>query len=202
MPGREPYGRNVIVAIVAGGPSAAHVPIEQLRGRCRVVAVNDSIIPIPWADCAFTADGSWLRSRALRLTTFAGEIVAALPAGFAIPKMIEDRVTRLTRLDGAAISDDPTAVHYADNSGFGAFSYECARRPDRIILIGYDLNNDGHWHSGYQWRQKFTHRYPQWAASFDVVAEQWKSLGVDVVNVNPDSAIRCFRFAKFDDALG
>lgn len=192
-------GSGVTTFLVGGGPSARAFDLSLLRGCGVVVAINDSFKKLPWADVVFTADGSWLSSRARSLMGFKGEIVAALPCNYAAPVGLQ--LTRLRRLDGVGLNRGASSVYYADNSGFGALA-TFAARSRRIVLVGYDMNGHGHWHDGYEWGHKMVSRFPSWARSFDMVAPLLAARGIDVINVNAQSAIRCFRFAEMADVLG
>jgi len=171
------------VFLIGGGPSAAAVDLSALRGRGIVVAVNDSFRAMPWADVAFTADGVWLRRRAAELQSFAGAVVAAMPPGYRAPPIDVVTVPRTTGY----------------NSGRGALEYVLCQGAMHIALIGYDLNGPGHWHAGYDWTCRFGEKdYQSWAEEF---ASMRLPPGAAVVNLNPDSAIRCFPFLSMDAFL-
>ena len=51
------------VLIVASGPSAAQVPMEQAKGKSFVVAINESWRLCPWADMLYACDGTWWKKR-------------------------------------------------------------------------------------------------------------------------------------------
>jgi FkbM family methyltransferase len=72
-----------------------------------------------------------------------------------------------------------------------------------IALIGYDMAGPGHWHGGYDWPCRFgAADFPEWIAEMDAIAPQIAGRGVRVVNLNRDSAIRCFPFGDLDEMLG
>jgi len=51
----------MIVAVLATGPSLTLEQCDQLRGRCKVVAISDAIRLAPWADALVSADTDWWR---------------------------------------------------------------------------------------------------------------------------------------------
>lgn len=198
--------RGQTVFLIGGGPSVTGQDLDGLRGQGVVVAINDAFRTLPWADAIFTADGSWLRNRAEELRQAWSLIYAALPADLDLAAYFEDvrlpdHLIHLERRDGARLNPNPQVVHYADNSGFGALTWAAALGAPRIVLCGYDLQEEGWWHGGYEWESKGMDRYADWAVSYWLIARDLRRRGVDVVNTNPDSAIRCFRFARLEDCL-
>lgn len=192
------------VFLIGGGPSAGTLDLERLRGRGRVIAINDSAKRLPWADAVFTIDDSWVSRRADFLRTFPGKKIFATQPGYRLPPGIEAEM--LERIDrGGALSNDPMRVVMGFNSGFGAINMAAARKVKRIVLIGYDMdqsNPQTHWHGGYEWKCRFgVNDYPDWARGISDLAPALRSMKVDVVNLNPNSAIRAFRFGTLDEVL-
>lgn len=192
---------NQVAYIIGGGPSARNFNMEALTGRGFVIVVNDGFKRLPRADACFSADGAWLRLRSQALKGFAGNIIAATADSYDDPLPAGAKRVRL--LYGVGISLQPDHVWFADNSGFAALSWAFAIGFRRIALIGFDLNpQGGHWHDGYEWKSRIgPSHYPGWRAAFDTVAPAYAALGGDIINCNPDSNIRGYRFASFDDAV-
>ncbi len=188
------------VFLVGGGPSAAQLDLDKLRGAGTVVAINDSLRRLPWADVAFTADGSWISKRVDLLRSFEGERFAALPAWYRLPPEA-GHIDRVYRSEQPMAKPDPQQVH-GQNSGFAALDLVTARGAKQIALIGYDLTGPGHWHGGYEWTSRFGLRqYPKWVREFHNFAPFVKLRGAEVLNLNPESAIRCWPFAPFDQVV-
>lgn len=187
--------------IVGGGPSARALDLDAMNGRGTIIVINDGFKRIPWADACFTADGAWLRLRAVELASFDGHCVAATADDY--PYLIPAHVERVRLLHGVGISLQRDHVWFANNSGFAALSWAFAMGLRRIALIGFDLNpQGGHWHDGYEWKSRIgPAHYPAWRDAFDCVAPAYAALGGDIVNCSPKSTIKGFRFASFDDAL-
>lgn len=191
--------------IVGGGPTASLLDLDRLRSQAAVYVINDCFRRLPWAPVVFTADGRYFHHRAAEiLRTVSGRLVATVPAHYQsriTAPQARRRITYLDRLPGIGFSADRKAVFFSDNSGFACLNYVAASGHKRIALVGFDMTTPGHWHDGYEWGRAKTENYPKWARAFDAVAPLLAEHGAEVVNVNPDSAIRCFRFATFDDAL-
>lgn len=189
------------VFLIGGGASAGRIDLDRIRGCGVVVAINDSVRRIPWADIVFSSDGVWVTRRAGLLARFAGRKVAATDGGYVPPKAAGP-IEILDRRRDVRVSDDPNLIYSAHNSGFAALNFAVSREAKRIVLIGFDLDGGEHWHGGYEWRCRFGRAdHPKWAAAFDAIAPELARRGIDVVNVNLDSAVRCFRFATLDEVL-
>lgn len=191
---RDWEGRTVF--LLGGGPSLRGFDFASLQGRGVVVAINDAFRVAPWASEVFSIDTVWLRNRERELHAFAGRIVAAVPDNFetTLPGLW------LHRRRGPWISDDMSEIRTGDNSGFAALGMAAMRGASRIALLGYDMNGPGHFHAGYPWHCRFgSNCYPTWVRFFSRIARPLHARGVRVVNCNPRSAIRCFKFGTVDD---
>jgi len=185
---RDWIGRTVY--LIGGGPSLKGFDFERLRGKGIVVAINDAMLALPWADCVFTIDTVWLRQRARLLRSFKGEKLAAVPPDFnAAPPGF--RYVR--RLSGPGFCEGGAAIWTGDNSGYAALHMALQRGAARIALLGYDLTSPGHWHNGYAWTCRTTD-YAAWASHFYRLAVAAGE--TQVVNCNPLSGIRCFAFGE------
>lgn len=185
-------GRSVY--LIGGGPSLKGFDLRQLKGRGIVVAINDAVRSAPWADVAFTIDRTWLRRRRREMSGFAGEKLAAVPDGF--PNL--GGYTYLRRLPEAGLSADMGVLLAGGNSGFAALGMALMRGAGRVALLGYDLGAAGHFHRGYEWRSPYGAKdYPAWIDSFAVLAAA--AGDTDIINCNPGSALRCFRFGGFEE---
>jgi hypothetical protein len=92
----------------------------------------------------------------------------------------------------------------ANNSGYGAVQLALALGAGPVYLLGFDMKGDGKggqawWHGGYPTGQNET-VYKGMVTHFNAFAK--KNKGVDVVNLNPDSALKCFRKQDVGEVLG
>lgn len=180
--------------IVGGGKSAAAVDLEALRGRGIVMAVNDSAIHLPWCDVAFSANGNWIRRRLqfLQLRR-AVSILAVRP----LREVGVPRAQIVLLEAGHLPGDSPYVVRMGHSSGSAALNCAITQGSRRIVLIGFDMDSEspGHWHGGYPWVSKWgPEHYETWASAFQAVADLLPSLGIQVLNANPMSRVRCFPF--------
>jgi hypothetical protein len=188
-------GRTVF--LVGGGPSLRGFDFERLRGRGYVVAINDAMLALPWADAAFTIDVIWLRNRRLAFLAFAGERIAAVPEDW--PAKDWPGV-RLFRRENKAASSAGELICTGGNSGFAALGMALARGAARIALLGYDMTVPGHFHRGYEWHSRFgIQDYGRWARLFSVLQIASVRHGAQVINCNHRSGVRCFPFGSIED---
>jgi hypothetical protein len=187
------------VFLIGGGPSLTGFDFERLRGKGIIVAINDAVRFIPFADVAFTIDTVWIDKRVAVLEAFAGEIVAVVPADYKCPIA---RARLLRRVNAVKMSARGDSLSTGGNSGFAALAMALMRGASRVLLLGYDMSGAGHFHGGYRWRSRFgAQHYPIWAERFHSLAGLAQLTGAEVINCNRGSAITAFPFATIEDNI-
>lgn len=83
------------------------------------------------------------------------------------------------------------------NSGFQALNLAVQFGARRILLVGFDMNDRGgvHWYGRNSWPMANNpdhNNFRRWIAAFEGAAPLLKSMGIEVVNLSPHSAIQCF----------
>jgi len=97
-------------------------------------------------------------------------------------------------------------IYGGNNSGFGALMLAITLGATKIGLLGYDLKVDNqakktHWHSGYI-HQRFDtmqSKLDKFKMPFNEFSEAIVQQGIEVINLNPDSALNCFPFGTLED---
>jgi len=94
-------------------------------------------------------------------------------------------------------------LYHGGNSGFAALNLAICLKANPIYLLGFDMKGDGsgkqaHFHSGYRMVQS-DRVYKSFKKSFEKAAPILDRLGIKVINLNPDSDLKCFEFGKFDE---
>lgn len=107
---------------------------------------------------------------------------------FSIPHASEKRFT----------TDLKDGLYHGGNSGFAALNLAIVLKANPIYLLGFDMkgNGDGkqaNFHSGYRNKQG-DRIYPAFKHAFETAAPRIKDLGIKVINLNPDSDLKCFDF--------
>jgi hypothetical protein len=92
------------------------------------------------------------------------------------------------------------------NSGFQALNLAVQFGAKRILLIGLDMTLAGgvHWYGLNVWKganNPNQSNFGRWIEAFENAAPALRSLGVDVINCSPVSAIKSFPRKSLEDAL-
>lgn len=194
--------------IIGGGPSLRDFDFSKLKGEL-VIGVNRAYERI---DCTvmFSLDSryyAWIVRGQLK-----GEA----------KKKLEDFKGYKVWLDSSAYVPYPEGVYLFKsigggldfswslknglgggcNSGYGAVNLAVCLGANPIYLLGFDMKGDGKkqawWHDGYPAKQPDS-VYRKYIERFTRIAPTLKAKGIKVINLNSDSAMRCFEFEKFKD---
>lgn len=91
------------------------------------------------------------------------------------------------------ISSKPNQLSWNLNSGAAAIDLAVKFGAKKIYLLGFDMNTDPkaftHWHREYKVKKIPFRRHLQ---AFPAIAEDAKRMGVEIINVNRESAIKDF----------
>lgn len=173
------------VLIVASGPSAGKAPLELARGRAKVIAVNSSWRLVPWADILFACDSAWWFQYG-GCPEFKGRKITSSPVAMQRFKI-----------------DMFAAV--GNNSGKRAIDLAEKLGSRRVLLIGFEMHTgDGiHWHDRHPGRLHTpgTGEMAMWRGEMEKVGPKYATRGVTVINCTPGSALKCFPYLPFEEAL-
>jgi hypothetical protein len=109
-------------AVIASGPSLTVELAEQVRGRCKVIAVSNAFTIAPWADALVSNDAKWWRAYPEALK-FAGRKFsgARVPGTEMIKSTMTHGVGSNSGLQGMRVARDM----------FGA---------EKILLVAFDMH--------------------------------------------------------------
>lgn len=186
-------------AVIASGPSLTREDVDYCRGKANVCVVNDNWMLAPWADVLYAADNDWWQHKGPPPDKFSGEKWTVCP----------DAAKRydLSLIEGQhekGLSFDPNMVHYGGNSGFQACNLIFHRRPDRILLLGFDMQDSGgekHWFGAHKFPLRNTNSWGTHVKRMDGAALDFKKGGVKVVNCSRETALRGYERATITDCL-
>lgn len=105
------------------------------------------------------------------------------------------------------LSTDPGLVYWNFNSGSAAINVAVLAGAKRILLLGFDMkpfNGEErvtHWHSDYGKFRIQDRDFKRFLKGFPQIAEDAKKLGVEILNVNKDSAIDSFKKIELKEVL-
>jgi hypothetical protein len=196
------------VAILASGPSMTLEQAEAVKGRCRVIAVNNQgidteadgkVIPAfaPWADVLYAADSKWWAANKPQALAFAGLKVTI--RGSIVPE-----IEFLLQSHERIFDPRPTHLATGGNSGYQAVHLAVHFGAARIVLLGFDMQATGnrrHWFGNHPKHLNTIQNFGAWVQAFDRLAPVLADRGVDVVNCTPTSALKCFRVDRLAAVL-
>jgi hypothetical protein len=173
---------------IASGPSLTADDVAYVRGRARVIAVNNGYLLAPWADVLWATDARWWRWHK-GVPGFAGLKFSLWVGGLALPKDVH-----VLRNDGySGLCLDPAGVKNGKNGGYAALNLALHLGASRVILLGYDCHRSGgkdHWHPEHP--TKMSNPYQTWRRLFNGMAPELVKAGVSVVNCSRSSSLECF----------
>lgn len=179
------------------GPEAYSPYMEAIHNK-HVIAVNMSYQIGKWIDALFYGDQSFWNRAKHDLARFDRMKVTCADRPTNRPGI--KFLRRVRRKFG--LSGDPSTVCWNNNSGGSAINFAIHTGVKRIFLLGFDMRNSqfgSHWHGLYG-RSK-SPPYPTHLRGFPVIAEDAKSIGVEIINVNLNSAITCFPRVPLSEVL-
>ncbi|RWO83163.1 MAG: hypothetical protein EOS18_06115 [Mesorhizobium sp.] len=190
------------VFVLASGPSVKQLDLSLLKGR-RVIAVKSSWLHWPAADVLFFADGRWWREKQLRpgVDAFAGLIITTAT------EIGDSRVKKMKKVAPTVLAEKPDTVALARTSTTGAINLAIHFGATKIVLLGVDgkLGADGQRHShrlNWPWpKGGQPQAFADQMAEYRAIAPSAVTMGVEIVNANPDSAVHVWPRLKFEDCL-
>jgi hypothetical protein len=203
--------RGETAVVLASGPSMTREQAEYVRGKCRVIAVNNQGIDTdcdgvrvpafaPWADVLYAADTRWWLTYKDRAFNFAGTKVTIRDAN-GLPESV-----RLLQVSPSAPFDPrPTHLATGGNSGYQAVHLAVHYGATRIIMLGFDMkegpNKRRHWFGNHPGVLNAIGNYGPWIRSFKQLAPVLKKMGIEALNCTPGSALDCFPKASLESVL-
>jgi hypothetical protein len=191
------------VLIVASGPSAQTVPLEEAKGKARFVAINESWRLCPWADVLYGADLQWWMKKK-GVPDFEGlRVTQALQVSHYHPNV---HALKCRRGVHRIITDHTGEIGDGRTSLFQAINLVVRAGPPQTIgLVGADMRLDYgvHWHGEHP--AGLTNPRPtaiqRWRENIDGIADQLVDLGVTVLNLSPISTLEQYRKVTLQEFL-
>jgi hypothetical protein len=182
------------VVCIGSGPSLTQADVDAVRGRAKVIAVNDAYRLAPWADALYACDAKWWRWHD-GAQAFAGEKWAMQRPSARWPGV---KILRNTGANG--LETNPTGLRTGRNSGYQAINLAVHKGARRIILLGYDMSGG---------RQHFFGEHPDRTGApfasclraFATLVEPLQARGIEIVNCTRKTALVCFPLLPLEEAL-
>lgn len=190
--------------ILGGGPSLKGFDVEKLRGKGKVIAVNNAGLDLcPWADVLFWVDQRWLDWNHDRLHLHTGEWKVSRKR----PHLPLDCDVKFMTFKPRRLS------HWPDSlggwcGGSSAINLAYLLGSKVIVLLGFDMHDlppdrwrEGNWHDKHQLPPIEGQRRNKFIPVLEAMAPDLERAGVLVINTNDRSALRCFPFADIEELL-
>lgn len=193
VPGEGP------IVILGGGPSLTQTQIDLVRGKARVIAINNAYLRAPWADVLYAPDGRWWRKHAAApdLLAFERQRCCLDATGYAGPH-------RLRYRRDVVWSDDPREIGRCEHghAGYQALNMAALAGGDPIVLLGYDAHDSGpaNWHNEHPW-ERARNVSAKMRRSFEMAKSEFARRGLRVINCSPGSAIDTFPQMTLEEAI-
>jgi len=187
------------IYIIGGGPSLKNFNFMGLVGS-RVIAVNKAMYAYPNADVLFWTDSrfyTWYKNdidnfQCLKYTLKSANQYTA-----------DVKILRKGAPHGLEEGTDTLA--HGNNSGYAAINLAYHLGAKRIVLLGFDMCNDGivtHFHDGYPTRATGDRIYvDKFLPGFTSLYECLKQKGVEVLNASPYSKLTVFTKISLEAAV-
>jgi hypothetical protein len=192
------------IACLATGPSLNQADCDYLRGRVRVICINDSHRLAPWADVLYSSDRRWW-PHYKGVPSFEGsKFGVGSGQGKANPftGYPEIRVLKNTGYSGLEI--EPNGLRTGRNSGYAAINLAVHLGAARILLLGYNMShqNGSHFFGNHPaGLNQSAALYPGFRRSFDSLVEPLKAAGIEVINCTPNTSLHTFPRRALRDVL-
>lgn len=187
--------------IVAGGPSLKDFDWTLLDNKF-VIAINNSYQVLPNAQIVYFTDDLWWKEHKEKVLNHTGiKCKGSLLNRFIKhPKVKEYLLTGPNHLEST-----PGSLRHGHNSTYAAINLSVQLGFKKIYLLGVDMKwgtpkdkNTSHWHKDHK-RKDPESVYKKMMECYATIVEPLKKLGVQVINVNPNSALNVFPKIAFSD---
>lgn len=179
------------VVCVGTGPSLTRDDLAFCRGKAPLIVINDAYQWAPWADVLYACDDKWWLWHK-GAPSFQGKKYTLSTSKWA-------GVEPLRNVGRTGLSLDPSGLCTGHDSGYQAINLAVLFGATKILLLGYDMRGD---HCFGSHRDKSRPNFPLSLGAYQTLLGPLQAAGVEVVNCNPASALKAFRFGSLAEELG
>lgn len=199
--------------IVGGGPSLKGFDFERLRSKGKIIAINKAYLDCPFADLLIFMDKTrfyrWAMENKLdkrskqKFEEFKGHKAYVymrhdIPNVYLIPRAGKYGLS--TSLE--------EGIYIGTNTGYSALSVALCLGANPIYLLGFDMKYErdqkgkpvANYHGNYPTIQE-EKVVRDFKLGLEKLAPELKMRGRKVINLNPDSGLRCFEFGDIEEVL-
>jgi len=201
---------EVIQSVVKGQkPPSTYSPYMSFLHDKHVIGINVAYFLGDWIDMIFFGDSQFFTRHQMGLAKFPGLKVSCHPS---IAKHSWIKYLPRDIKHPRGISESSKMVSWNQNSGSAAIGVAAHAGAKRIMLLGFDMclspDANQHWHDLYgrnvnkndKNRQRHM-PFQRHLRGFAEIAKDAKRMGIEIVNVCPESAIPQFRKTSMKEFL-
>ena len=207
---------DVISAVLSGEqPLNAYSPYLSPIHDKHVIGVNAAFLLGDWIDITFFGDAGFYFAKKPAmdaLTKLKVSCNSNLPRKADSRHICDIKYVPIDGRHSKGITSRENMVAWNLNSGAAAINLAWHLGVQRVYLLGFDmeLSNNGaqHWHRHYKkdrnpQKPKDPKKLPfkRHLPCFSMVANDARRLGLEIINVNPNSKIKVFERVKLSDVL-
>jgi len=181
--------------LIASGPSLTQDQVDHVRGKGKVLVINDNYLLAPWADYLYFCDETWFNWHKDRkeFKEFKGKKYSQTESWRDNKEAIACGTTFIASEHKDGLSTNPDKIYQGSNSGYQAINLAYHLGAREIILIGYDMQftqGKAHWFGDHPNNVKSN--YNTWMRFYERLAKDAKKLGLKIINCTKETALTCF----------
>lgn len=185
--------------IVGGGPSLSSFDWSLLNNKI-TIAINNAYQVLPQASICYFTDNDWFSTHQISLLQHPGiKVKGSLPQHHIHHPKVKEYT--LTQVSGLASNGN---LAHGYNSAHAAPNLAYTLGFKTIYLLGIDMGYTGgvsHWHDTTNHRVDNELVYRQMITAFEETAIELVSRGIEVINLNPQSKLKCFKMMEYNEIL-
>lgn len=203
MPPQFGIPDEIVAGVRSGvfGPDAYSPFMDPIHGE-HVIGVNNAYQIGAWIDVCLFGDCGWYLVHREKLAKWPNLKVGCCFGG---PSYLDPDGIKYLPRDKAkkvGIGANPYKLSWGYNSGTAAINLAAHFGVSQIILLGFDMSYPGptitHWHKGHGNQRKSFKRFLR---GFPAIAADAETLGIEILNMSPDSSITQFRKVSLKEVL-
>lgn len=192
---------NSTVFIIGGGPSILDQDLSPLESK-HVLGVNNAVY-LPIVDVLFFGDAKWYWWNVRAVREFQGpKYTLNKGVKWGWPSVEQEPVTVLRFKFKHLYIKDPGWIGWNKSSGAAAINVAVHLGAKRIVLLGYDMRNDGrkNW-MPHEWESTKQNPYENMREGFRFIKKSADRFSIEILNATPGSALSDFPKVKLSKLL-
>ena len=199
---------EIVNEVRMGASPSLYSPYMKAIHDKHVIGINVAYTIGDWLDMVFFGDSGFFLRHEKALYAWPNLKVSCAPASSK-----HNWVKFLDRNGNKphGISDNPRKVSWNGNSGAAAISVAASAGAKRIFLLGFDMKLDEegknqHWHTLYKSKptdpiKPISLPFHKHIVGFPAIAKDARAMGIEIINVSPNSAIKDFKKVSLNSIL-